>query len=378
MIKVIEAISDMNIGGAGKLLVSRIKYSNKEKIKYFVVLPKGSLLTQKLKKAGAIIIEIDSCKNQSFDLKGILTIYKIIKRISPSIVNSHACASAKIAGRLARVDVNLFTRHCDFPTLKIYSFPFVKSISRAFNEFICDGVIAVSESAKRNLLSVGINEKKIKVIINGAESLTALSEAEKKKIKAGLKIPAEAIVISIFARLEVYKDHKTLLRAAKALKNNKDIYFLIVGTGSIGEYLKSYAAKLGIEDNVRFLGFVDDVSKIMNITDINVNCSIGTETSSLALSEGMSLGIPAIASDYSGNKYIVKNDINGLIYPQRNHIALAKCILRLAYDKVLYSYLSKNASIRFQNELNAKRMMLETEQYYFSMLKSKKLKCSSR
>ena len=378
MIKVIEAISDMNIGGAGKLLVSRIKYSNKEKIKYFVVLPKGSLLTQKIKKAGARIIEIDSCKNRSFDLSGILTIYKIIKRISPSIVNSHACASAKIAGRLARVDVNLFTRHCDFPTSKIYAFPFVKSISKAFNEFICDGVIAVSESSKRNLLSVGINEKKIKVIINGAESLTALSEVEKKKIKAGLKIPAEAIVVSIFARLEAYKDHKTLLRAAKSLKNNKNIYFLIVGAGSLGEYLKSYAAKLGIEDNVRFLGFVDDVYKIMNITDINVNCSIGTETSSLALSEGMSLGIPAIASDYSGNKYIAKNNINGLIYPQRNHIALAECILRLVYDKALYSRLAKNASIRFQNELNAKRMTLETEQYYFSMLKSKKLMRSSR
>jgi glycosyltransferase involved in cell wall biosynthesis len=111
----------------------------------------------------------------------------------------------------------------------------------------------------------------------------------------------------------------------------------------------------------------------MNITDINVNCSIGTETSCLALSEGMSLGIPAIASDYSGNKYIVKNKVNGLIFSQKDHIALAKSILLLVNDKKLYSYLSQNAKNRFINELNAERMTLETERYYLSMLKKKKL-----
>ena len=148
---------------------------------------------------------------------------------------------------------------------------------------------------------------------------------------------------------------------------------LCIFADEIDKSLREYAQKIGVKENVRFLGFVDDVSKIMNITDINVNCSIGTETSCLALSEGMSLGIPAIASDYSGNKYIVKNKVNGLIFSQKDHIALAKSILLLINDKKLYSYLSQNAKNRFINELNAERMTLETERYYLSMLKKKKL-----
>ena len=372
MIKVVEVISDTNIGGAGRLLLSRIKYSNKKRFKYIVILPKDSLLSPLLKNAGASIIEIEGCRDKSFDLKVIISLYKTIKFISPSIVNSHACISARIASKLAGVKVNLCTRHCAFPIKSIYLLPFVKKISGFINSYLSDGVIAVSNSARENLLQLGINDKKIKVIINGAEKLSALPTEEKKKIKAGLKIPAESIVVSIFARLESYKDHKTFLCASNVLKNNENIHFLVVGMGSLGKSLREYAQKIGVKENVRFLGFVDDVSNIMNITDINVNCSIGTETSCLALSEGMSLGIPAIASDYSGKKYIVKNKVNGLIFSQKNHIALAKSILLLVNDKKLYSYLSQNAKNRFINELNAERMTLETERYYLSMLKKKK------
>jgi glycosyltransferase involved in cell wall biosynthesis len=100
--------------------------------------------------------------------------------------------------------------------------------------------------------------------------------------------------------------------------------------------LKKMSQKLNLCDKIIFTGFVHDVSPYMNISDVNVNCSIGTETSSLALSEGMSLGIPAIASDYAGNKYIVKNRVNGLIFRQRDHVDLAKKILFLVKCRKQY------------------------------------------
>ena len=371
MIKVMEAISDMNVGGAGRLLISRIKYSDKDNFKYTVILPKKSLLIPFLKNVGANVIEIDACQNRSIDITSLIVLCKIIKACSPDILNSHACFSARIAGRISGVKVNLHTRHCDFPIKDIYRLPLFKQMISFINNALSDGVIAVSSSAKRNLLQLGVNNAKIKIIINGAEKIKELNYEQKKKIKAGLNIPADAIVVSIFARLEVYKDHVTFLRAAKVLSKFDKIYFLIVGNGSLEKELKKYAKKLGLEKKVIFLGFVEDVSEIMNITDVNVNCSIGTETSSLALSEGMSLGIPAIASDYLGNKYIVKDGINGLIFEQRDYIGLAKRILLLYGDKNLYAKLSKNSKQRFLNELNAKRMTLETENYYMSALKSK-------
>ena len=371
MIKVVEVISDMNVGGAGRLLVSRIRNSDKHKFKYTVILPKGSGLTPFLKRVCDDIVFMDGCFDRSLDLKCILKLYKIIKNLSPDIVNSHGCMSARIAGKLANVKLNLYTRHCDFPIKKLYTYPFVIASVGFITNILSDGVIAVSHSAKSNLSSLGIDRKRIKVIVNGAEKMTGISFAEKQKIKTGLKIPADAIVVSIFARLEPYKDHITFLRSARVLSNFKNIYFLIVGNGSLELSLKEYAEKLGISERTRFVGFVDDVSPLMNITDINTNCSVGTETSSLALSEGMSLGIPAVASDYCGNKYIVKDRVNGLIFPQRDYYTLAKKILLLVRDKKIYHRLSENSKKRFGRELNSKRMTEETEKYYIEMLKRK-------
>ena len=50
MIRVVESISDKNIGGAGVLLLNKIKNMNSEKIDITVLVPKGSALTKKTQR----------------------------------------------------------------------------------------------------------------------------------------------------------------------------------------------------------------------------------------------------------------------------------------------------------------------------------------
>lgn len=373
MIRVVESISDKNIGGAGVLLLNKIKNMNSEKIDITVLVPKGSALTKKLRESKIRVIEINGCKNRSFDFKSLLSYISVIYRLSPDIINSHGCMNSRIAGFLASNAVNIYTRHCDFPLKDLYRNYFIKSIVRAVNFLLSDGIIAVSFSAKRNLISLGVSTKQIKVIINGAQELERVSRNKYKKIKTQLNIPIDAAVIGIFSRLEPYKDHFTFLRAAKSLIKSTNCYFIIVGGGSMDFALRKFSERLGISDRVRFCGFVEDVTPYMNITDINVNCSIGTETSSLALSEGMSLGIPSVVSDYPGNLYMVKNKVNGLVYKQKDYISLASAIKSLLDNTELYSCISQNARKRFELELNAGKMTRETEEYYLYLLKKKKL-----
>ena len=373
MIRVVESISDKNIGGAGVLLLNKIKNMNSEKIDITVLVPKGSALTKKLRELKIRVIEINGCKNRSFDFKSLLSYISVIYRLSPDIINSHGCMNSRIAGVLASNAVNIYTRHCDFPLKDLYRNYFIKSIVRAVNFLLSDGIIAVSFSAKRNLISLGVSTKQIKVIINGAQELERVNRNKYKKIKTQLNIPIDAAVIGIFSRLEPYKDHFTFLRAAKSLIKSTNCYFIIDGGGSMDFALRKFSERLGISDRVRFCGFVEDVTPYMNITDINVNCSIGTETSSLALSEGMSLGIPSVVSDYPGNLYMVKNKVNGLVYKQKDYISLASAIKSLLDNTELYSCISQNARRRFELELNAGKMTRETEEYYLYLLKKKKL-----
>ena len=370
MLRVVEVISDSNIGGAGRLLINRIKNTDRQKFDITVILPQGSLLLNELKKENINICEINGGKNKSFDVKSFFEIFKTIKKISPDIINCHSSLCARVAAKILRVRVKLFTRHCDFPMSGLYKIKIFRILIGFFNNFLSDGAIAVSSSAKNNLMELGIKEEKIRVIINGAQPLYVLSREEKISLKEKVNISVDDVVIGIFARLEKYKDHITFIKAANLLKEKKCV-FIIVGEGREENALKEYVEKLRLVDKVLFIGFANDVAPWMNITDININCSVGTETSSLALSEGMSLGIPALVSDYPGNMYMIKHGENGMIFPQRDYVTLAKQIELLMENKCFYNDLSCNALNRFKTELNAKSMTKITEAYYREMYNKK-------
>ena len=154
-------------------------------------------------------------------------------------------------------------------------------------------------------------------------------------------------------------------------RSKKDFFFLVIGTGSREAELRQTAEKLGISDRVIFTGFVEDVAPYMSITDVNVNCSVGTETSSLALSEGMSLGVPAVVSDYGGNPYMVQNGKNGYVYKAGDSSALCRRILSITEDKEKYLRMSQAARERFEKELNSRAMTEKTQKLYEALYNAK-------
>lgn len=363
--KILEVISDANIGGAGIQLLTRLLTNKTMCDKTTVVIPKNSMLKKRLSDDRIDFIEIDACSDRSFELSAIPKYIGLIKVISPDIVNCHGCLSFRIAAFLCGVPVRIYTRHCSFP-LKWWQ------KNKAFKFFIgkaqmllSNGIIAVAEAAKEDLVDMGISADRIRVIINGVKGIQTLSYSDREKIRSQMLIPQNAIVVSIFARLEEYKGHTDLINAAEILLKGSDNYrFLIVGCGNDEEKLKEQCKTKGLDRYFIFTGFAEDVTKYFNITDINVNCSHGTETSSLALSEGMSLGIPSVASNYGGNSYMVCDGINGYIYSAFDAKALAMSIERIATDKLLYEQLSKNAYLRYRRELNAEKMAEATYNYY--------------
>lgn len=374
--RILEVITDTNVGGAGILLETRCKYMDRSKYQITVAMPKGSLLYDRFRKIGVQILEVDGCYDCSLDIHSIPMWIAILKKIRPLIVNCHGCLSCRIAARLCGAPVLVDTRHCAFPPKRWMTIFPGKPLIGWFLNHLSDYTIAVAEAAKENLVSIGVTPKKITVIINGSRSISPISEEKKRQLRDHLGISKDCLVISMFARLEACKDHDTLLNAASLLlKNNPKFVFLIVGDGSRMHYLKNKSIRLGISESVIFTGFAQDVTPYMNITDIQVNCSIGTETSSLALSEGMSLGIPAIVSNFGGNPYMVQNGINGLIFPIKRYDLLAQWIQKIADDPMLYIHLSNGAKKRYETELNAERMTRDTEALYDACYQEK---CNQR
>ena len=98
--------------------------------------------------------------------------------------------------------------------------------------------------------------------------------------------------------------------------------------------------------------------------DLNLNCSIGTETSSLALSEGMSLSVPAIATTYGGNPYMITDGVNGFLVPERDSVAMGDKILELIDNPELLKKLSVGARSQYEKKFTAKVMTAQLEKLY--------------
>ena len=371
-IKVVEVITDTNIGGAGRLLLCRLGQTDRDAFEETVVLPCGSALIQGIGELGIDCIPMKCCFDRSFDIRGIFHLYKIFKTHSVDIVNAHGCLSARIAAYLAKVPVKIYTRHCAFkPHFLMTVFP-LKNINRFITEKLNDKIIAVASAAAENLKQMGVCGDMIEVIINGVMPIERYESERKRLTRKELGIPEEAFVCGISARLEECKGIDTLLRAAqRLLLGDKNYYFMILGSGSCEEALKGLCARLGISDRVKFFGFVSDITPYINCFDLVINCSRGTETSSLALSEGMSISLPCVVSDWGGNPYMVFDGVNGLVFGTDNFIELASKIEYMKNNDAEYRRMSGNAYFRFKNELNAENMARKTEEFYSSLFLAK-------
>ncbi len=363
MIKITHILTDSNIGGAGILLCNLLQEIDKSRFSSTVLLPKRAELSSRLGRLGIQYEEIDIKPDCSLSVGDFFGFFGRFKKDAPDILHTHGSFSARMAGKCAKVPVCMLTRHCDTPQ-KMPSF-----IYNASSDF----TVATSLSLYENLLSYGVPKDKIRLIKNGSAEQKKISEERKKELKRELSIPKSAFVVGCVGRLEEIKGQRILLESAKEiLKEEKDFFFLFVGNGSKEDELRQKAGSLGIENRVLFCGYRENTDELLNLFDIFVNCSLGSETSSLAISEAMSLSLPIVASDISGNADMIKNNSSGLLFEVGNPRALRDALLSLFHDEKRRLSLGEGAKARYKNEFTLSSMAKKYEDLYLSLYQANK------
>ena len=368
MFKILNIISDTNIGGAGKVLLTFLRNFDRELYEMAVVLPKGSKLTSEIERLGVRVIPSDGISDKSFDIVAIKRMYRLFKQEKPDIVHTHACLSARIAARLYGKCKIVHTRHSIFdePAYK-RAFPY-KQVFGFINNRCSDIIIAVSPVVKIDLVEKGTSQRKIVVVYNGVDALSPLTKSERRSVRLRYNLSEMDFVCGIVARLESVKGHEYVLKAAQLLSlEDKDIKFLIVGTGTQEFELRNTAEKNGVT-NCIFTGFVEDIREIMGILDLQINASYGTEATSISLLEGMSLGIPAVVSDFGGNPYVINDGINGLLFESRDYAEMCKAIQAVKASEKDYQHYSSRALEIYNEKFTSKAMTAGVENVYRSLL----------
>lgn len=342
MIKVLEVSSDSNIGGAGKCILTFLKHFDRAAFDVQAIVPTDSLLKPEIENLKVKAFEAENLAEKSLDFNAVFRLRQMFKYLKPDVVHTHASMSARIAAKSLGIPV-VYTRHSVFPpSKKLTSFP-GKQLNGFINNHTADAIIAVAEAAKENLTDTGVNPKKINVILNGVEPLEPSAAEQVGRLRTAYHIRPDEKVAVIAARLNKVKGHKYFIEAAAQLKRDGiKAKFLIAGTGEEEETLKRLIHELKLEDYVIMLGFVKDVAPLMTLMDVQVNCSFGTEATSLALLEGMSLGKPAVVSDFGGNPGVITDGINGFLTPTHDAKATADRLKKLFTDDALYNTMSEN------------------------------------
>ena len=371
VIKILNIISDSNIGGAGRCLLNFLKYYDRKHFAVKVVVPKGSLLKPEIEKLKTRVIEVDGIADKSFDWKAIQKLNKIIKKENPDVVHTHGTITGRICGRMCGKKV-VYTRHSVFPVSPRIQKGLGRMVNKYANEFLADDIIAVAEAAKQNLTDGGIAPKKIKVILNGVEQVERATPEQIAQTKQKYGITEKDFVIGILARLNVVKGHKYLIEAAEMLrKEQRAVKILIAGTGEMEQELKELVKQKKLEDTVVFVGFISDVKPFLSVLDLQVNVSYGTEATSLALLEGMSLGIPAVVSNYGGNPGVITHGENGYLFESQNSTDFVKYLKKIMDEKEVYQYMQNKSKEIFLKKFTAKTYARNIEKVYQNLFDKK-------
>lgn len=354
--KITQVISDTNVGGAGVLL-SSIVSALKDEFEFEVILPRASLLYGRFPDTVRVTY-LQVAKDRSFHPKDVATFASYFRKTRPDVIHTHAALSARIAAKLSCSAVCCSTRHCSHPS---HSVTKLSAPRLALYNFCTDVTVSTADFATENLIREGIRKNRIITVKNGSPDLFKEGSGKNVFSRKSLGLPENAILIGSVARLEAVKGQDVILRAApKILARFPNVHFVFLGDGTLKEEYKRLAASLGIERHVSFTGFAEDPTAYQRHFKLNVNASRGTETSCLAISECLSLGIPTVASDFGGNTEMIKDFENGLIFSSDNPHALSDAVIRLLSDGELYKKLSQGARKSYLESFSLDRM---TEKY---------------
>ncbi|MBI2908851.1 MAG: glycosyltransferase family 4 protein [Chloroflexi bacterium] len=222
---------------------------------------------------------------------------------------------------------------------------------------------ANSENTKRDLMErLGVAPEKIEVVYEGVTPgyTRVTDEARLEQVRRKYRLD-KPFVLSV-GTLEPRKNHARLIEAHSALRERRLPQELLIagGSGWLYEETLPLPGKLGLEDSVRFLGFVpdDDLPALMSLADVFAYPSL-YEGFGLPVVEAMACGTPVVASNTSCLPEIAGDA--ALLVDPTDVSSLADALYRAATDDDLRRVMAKRGlarAARFTWRAAAGRMLI--------------------
>jgi glycosyltransferase involved in cell wall biosynthesis len=191
-------------------------------------------------------------------------------------------------------------------------------------------VVATSRAVERRF--AWATRPKVRIVPNGVDLGRFAPRQSSATLRAALGVPpASALIVSI-GRFVPEKGHRHLIDAAARIqRTTPGVHWMLVGGGELEGELVAQARGLGLDSQVHFVGWREDVADVLALGDVFVLPS-EREGFGRVLVEAMAMGKAVVATTAGGIPEIVLDGETGLLVPPAAPAPLADAVRGLLDD----------------------------------------------
>ncbi len=354
--------SSGQIGGGPRHILLLVK-ELKDFFKVYVACPENTPFYEILKDIKHV--QLIGIKERAININDLLNLRFRLKKYSIDIVHSHGKGAGVIGRTLALVS-NVSLVHT-FHGIHIKCHPLITRAIYILYENLTGWVdkhkIFVSKGELEEARSNNVihSSCKYSIIYNAVDNI-GIEQEKKSDIRSKYNISQNIVIVTSLCRLEAQKNIFEILEISKLCREN---IFLILGTGSLKRDLKRKLFEENIT-NIIMPGNVNNPIQHLRESDIFLSTSL-YEGHPISVLEAMSVGLPIIVSDVTGNSETIINGESGYLYELGNTLAASNHIHRLSNNCNLRKSLGENAKGRQKELFSISRMMKEYMKIYSNL-----------
>ena len=318
--RVVHIINDLSaIGGAQRLVLDLARQSDQQPVPVIAWQSRENSLIE-ADSSGAI----DLIALRPFSWKALQRARRAVA--SADVVHIHLFPTQYFGPFLSKPTIftehNTWNRRRQYPWLR----PLERQCYRRFTK-----TIAISDDTGITLTEwLGEKPPRLETIPNGID-LSRFSRRSRTRSH-------DRFMVGMAARMNVEKDHATLLKAFSMLPG--EFRLMLAGEGPLRDQLEQQSRTLGLDDRVRFIGTTRNMPQFFDDIDVYVQSS-WYDGFSLTVVEAMASGLPTVGSDIGGLRVTIGTP-DALFRPgDAQH--LAQRLMALASDSAALCALSAHA-----------------------------------
>jgi glycosyltransferase involved in cell wall biosynthesis len=313
------------------------------------------------------------------DVAAFVGIMRWLQRFRPEILHTHT-AKAGALGRLAallmpwarpRVIVHTFHGH-------VFQGEFSPRVSRLLARIECflarrtTRIVAVSEEVKADLVRLGVAPSdRIEVIRLGFDLSRFLRDGEdreavRRSTRARLRIPQEANVVGLIARVVKVKRVDRFIEMARLLADRDDLYFLVVGDGDRRSELEASPAARELGERLKWTGFERDIPAMCFAADV-VTLTSDNEGTPVCLIEAQAAGTPVVSTRVGGVGTVVLEGATGRVV-DRDPCVLAEAVGALLDDPDVRADWGRRGREHVLKNFSIERLVDDVDDLYCRLL----------